>query len=124
FGELVKKVDFPKFVSGLIQNVFQAIVDSSIQQMRAYGELLSNVAKTVDDFARDNISEDNARDWLTNRFPDQLGVESQDMSGGLAEGDEPPAAAPKLTVTAEDPEAALKAISDELQLAKPVTDLS
>jgi hypothetical protein len=31
FGELVKKVDFPMFVSGLIQNVFQAIVDSSIK---------------------------------------------------------------------------------------------
>src|SRR5688572_17241070 len=50
FGELVKKVDFTKFVSGLIQGVFQAIVDSSIQQMRAYGELLANVAKTVDQF--------------------------------------------------------------------------
>src|ERR1044071_8430777 len=32
FGELVKKVDFPKFVGGLIENVFQAIVDSSIKQ--------------------------------------------------------------------------------------------
>src|SRR5512134_2750957 len=64
FGALVKKVDFPKFVSGLIQNVFQAIVDSSIQQMRAYGELLANVAKTVDQFAQDNISPNNARDWL------------------------------------------------------------
>ena len=51
-----EEVDFPKFVGGLIQNVFQAIVDSSIQQMRAYGELLANVAKTVDQFAQDNIT--------------------------------------------------------------------
>src|SRR5207244_2468757 len=50
FGELVKKVDFPKFVGGLIKNVFQAIVESSIEQMRAYGELVANVAKPVDEF--------------------------------------------------------------------------
>src|SRR4029453_17617765 len=56
FGELVKKVDFPKFVGGLIKNVFQAIVESSIDQMRAYGELIANVAKTVDQFMTENIS--------------------------------------------------------------------
>jgi hypothetical protein len=124
FGELVQKVDFPKFVSGLIQNVFQAIVDSSIQQMRAYGELLANVAKTVDQFAQDNISENNARDWLAQRFPDKLGVEVDEMSSSFAEGDTPPVSAPKLSVTAEDPAAALKAVSDELQLAQPVSDIS
>ena len=43
-----KKVDFPKFVGGLIKNVFQAIVERSIEQMRAYGELIANVAKTVE----------------------------------------------------------------------------
>ena len=55
FGALVQKVDFPKFVGGLIKNVFQAIVESSIEQMRAYGELIANVAKTVDQFMTDNI---------------------------------------------------------------------
>src|SRR5205085_5784796 len=74
FGELVKKVDFPKFVSGLIQGVFQAIVDSSIQQMRAYAELISNVAKSVGDYANDNISMNNARDWLSQKYPDALGI--------------------------------------------------
>src|SRR5215467_4645341 len=69
FGALVQKVDFPNFVSGLIQGVFKAIVDSSIQQMQAYGELLANVAKTVDQFAQDNISKNNARDWLAQKYP-------------------------------------------------------
>jgi hypothetical protein len=124
FGELVKKVDFPKFVSGLIQGVFKAIVDSTIEQMHAYGELLANVAKTVDQFAQDNISENNGRDWLAERFPDQLGVDTSPMSGGLADEDAPPVVTPKVTVTAEDPAAALKAISAELEMAKPVTDLS
>ena len=37
FKKLVGSVDFPQFVGGLIQNVFQAIVNASIQQMNAYG---------------------------------------------------------------------------------------
>ncbi len=124
FGELVQKVDFPKFVSGLIQNVFQAIVDSSIQQMRAYGELMANVAKSVDDFARDNITENNARDWLAQRFPDEVGIDTSAMSSGFAEGSEEPKPAPRLAVNSEDPEAFLKKASTELQMDKPVTDIS
>lgn len=124
FGELVKKVDFPQFVSGLIKGVFQAIVESSIEQMRAYGELLANVAKTVDQFAQDNITENNARDWLTQRFPDKLGIDTTGMSSGFTEGEVPPTATPKLTVTAEDNASALKAISEEMQLASPISDLS
>jgi hypothetical protein len=124
FGQLVQTVDFPKFVGGLIQNVFQAIVDSSIQQMRAYGELLANVAKSVDDYARDNISENNARDWLSERFPDQLGIDTSAMSGGMAEGDEQPVPQPRLTAQGENPEEALRKISQEVQMAKPVTDIS
>jgi hypothetical protein len=125
FGELVQKVDFPKFVGGLIQNVFQAIVDSSIQQMRAYGELLANVAKTVDEFAQDNISENNARDWLSGKFPDVLGVEVSTSDTGQAEGSDAAAQPqPVLVAKGDDPSAGLKKVSDELGLDKPVTDLS
>src|SRR6185436_5971544 len=62
FGEMVKKVDFPAFVSGLVNGVFKAVVDASIEQMRAYGELLSATAKTVDQFAQDHITDGQARD--------------------------------------------------------------
>ena len=88
FGALVQKVDFPKFVGGLIKNVFHAIVESSIEQMRAYGELVANVAKTVDEFAKDNITENNSRDWLSGKYPDALGVNSG-MDSEFAEGDSP-----------------------------------
>ena len=123
FGQLVRKVDFPKFVSGLIKGVFEAIVDSSIEQMRAYGEMLANVAKAVDEFARDNISENNARDWLAAKYPEELGMETSDAGFGFAEGDEP---APKsqLVGKGDDPEAAAQKISSEMGLEKPVTDLS
>lgn len=123
FGELVQKVDFPKFVAGLIDNVFAAIVDSSIKQMKAYGELIANVSKSVDEFAKDNISENNARDWLSDRFPDSLGVDVQQSAGGFADGEDP-GPLPVLTVKGDGPEAALAQISSELQLAQPVTDIS
>jgi hypothetical protein len=82
------------------------------------------VAKTVDQFAQDNISENNGRDWLAERFPDDLDISTSSMSGGFAAGDEPPPVQPKLVPKGENPEEALKAISTELDLAKPVTDLS
>jgi hypothetical protein len=128
FGALVGKVNFPNFVSGLIQGVFQAIVDSSLQQMRAYGELLANVAKTVDQFMQDHITENNARDWLVQTFPDALGLESSSAAVGFAEGSPTGAATPvktvRLTAKGDDPEAALKAVSEAVRLPEPVTDVS
>lgn len=85
FGNLVQTVDFPEFVSGLIQGVFQAIVDASIQQMEAYGELLAATAKTVDQFASDHISDDQAREHVASRFPSIVRIErSQDGGRQLA----------------------------------------
>jgi hypothetical protein len=124
FGQLVQKVDFPAFVSGLIKNVFQAIVDSSIQQMRAYGELIANVAKTVDQFAQDNITENNARDFLADKYSGELGVTVGSDAGAFAEGDAQPAPQPRLQVTAEDQQGFLQRVSNDLQLPKPLTDLS
>ncbi|MEQ1571287.1 MAG: hypothetical protein ABMA64_37010 [Myxococcota bacterium] len=76
FRDLVDAVDFPKFVSGLIEGVFQSIVTSSIRQMDAYAKLLEGVATTVDQFANDHITENAARDWLTDKFPRQLQVQT------------------------------------------------
>ncbi len=65
-------IDFPNFVSGLIQGTFQAIVDSSIQQMQAYAEMLKQVAGTVDQFMSENVSDGQARDYLADRYGDVL----------------------------------------------------
>jgi hypothetical protein len=124
FGQLVQKVDFTKFVSGLIQGVFKAIVDSSIQQMRAYGELVANVAKTVDQFAQDNITDNNARDYLAGRFPDTFEVTSEEMSGGFEEGAAEPAAQPKLDVKEGAPDNALELVNKALELKEQITDIS
>jgi hypothetical protein len=69
-GMLLREVNFSSFVGGLIQNVFQAIVDASIQQMEAYGELVASVAKTLNQFRDENVSVNQGRDHLVEQFPD------------------------------------------------------
>jgi len=78
FTEMVQKVDFPQFVAGLIDGVFNAIVHSSIKQMEAYAELVKNVSKSAEQYMKDNVSENNARDYLADRYPDHFEV---DISG-------------------------------------------
>jgi len=72
-------IDFPQFVASLIQGTFKAIVDSSIQQMEAYAELLKNVATTVDRFMADNISDGVAKDFLADQHE---GFLIRDTAGG------------------------------------------
>ena len=77
----LQAIDFPSFVSSLIQGTFQAIVDASIQQMEAYAELLKNVAGTVDRFMNDNVSDGMAKDYLADQYGNVL---ARDTTGGTA----------------------------------------
>jgi hypothetical protein len=120
FGNLVKTVDFPTFVGGLIQNVFQAIVNASIEQMEAYGTLLKSVAQTVGDFAKDNITEEAARSWMVDRFPGEIGW-AEPEEDDVEEGKAP--APRRITGTAEDSSEVAARITRELELAQPLTDL-
>ncbi|CAN7462636.1 hypothetical protein [Paraburkholderia hospita] len=76
--DTLNAIAFPTFVADLIKGTFQAIVDASIRQMEAYGNLLSNVAKTVDQFMADNITDNNARDYLAGAYPGVFKVETDD----------------------------------------------
>lgn len=51
-GGAAVAVDLPAFVSDLINGVFDAIVNSSVEQMKAYAALLADVARSVDQFTR------------------------------------------------------------------------
>jgi len=73
-GTLVNEIDFPGFVSGLVHGAFDAIVDASIRQMESYSSLVSAVAKTVDQFTEENVSANQARDWLAQRYPGDVKV--------------------------------------------------
>jgi hypothetical protein len=66
-GDVVEAVNFPGFVAGLITGTFQAIVDATAQQLREYAELVANLSRSVDDFARDHVSADQVRAHLANK---------------------------------------------------------
>lgn len=113
FVRLVKEVDFPAFVGGLINNVFKTIVETSIEQMRAYGELVAAVAKTAEDYMAENIGMGQGRDYLAQRFPDLLDVDIDDDGNS------------KLRVTSDDEEAALAEVHSTLGMSgEAATDLS
>ncbi len=82
--DTLNAIAFPTFVSDLIQGTFQAIIDASIQQMEAFSELLANVAKTVDGFMTDNITDNQARDWLAGAYPQVMRVDTSSGQPKLA----------------------------------------
>ncbi|GAA1520009.1 hypothetical protein [Kribbella lupini] len=99
-------IDFPSFVGALIKGTFQAIVDATIQQLEAYATLLQEVAKTVDDYMQDNVTEDSARDYLAERYP---GVLYKDVSG----------TSPTLEVDLSNPTATLPTFFTDLGFDNP-----
>jgi hypothetical protein len=66
----VQQIDFPEFVSGLINGVFRAIVTYSIDQMKAYAELVKTISKSLDEFSDANISDQQARSFLEDQCRD------------------------------------------------------
>ncbi|MFL6331780.1 MAG: hypothetical protein ACJ754_00390 [Pyrinomonadaceae bacterium] len=82
--DTLRAIAFPTFVADLIKGTFNAITQSSIQQMEAYTKLLENVGKTVDQFMSDNISDLQAVGWLAQSYPDHIKIEKDD--GGAAPG--------------------------------------
>ena len=86
-GLLSDELDFPEFVASLVHGTFDAIVDSSIRQMESFADLVSAVAKPVEDFTQENVSVNQARDWLVEQYPGDL---------ALARGEEGPRVLPRL----------------------------
>lgn len=84
-GALLRQVNFPAFVAELVQGVFQAVVDASIQQMKAYGELVQGVVMSLNDFRDQNVSENQGRDHLVSKFPQlmQINITDQGPRVGL-----------------------------------------
>lgn len=86
-GALLQSVNFVEFVGGLIQNVYVAIVDASIKQMQAYGEMVASVAKSVDEFKRDNITANQGRDYVADTFPDLFDISTDGDFFGEGQGE-------------------------------------
>lgn len=61
-------VRFPAFVSSLIKGVFEAIVQSSIEQMEAFTTFLASVTRTTEQFER-SLSPADTTNYLNQQFP-------------------------------------------------------
>ncbi|MDX2301021.1 MAG: hypothetical protein NW204_14965 [Xanthomonadaceae bacterium] len=85
-GAMVNEIDFPGFVAQLVHGTFDAIVDASIRQMESYSSMVAAVAKTVDQFTEENVTLNQARDWLAARYPGDVMLLLPD---GSAERSEP-----------------------------------
>lgn len=68
-GALLDEIDFPAFVASLVDGTFNAITESAIRQMEAYSELVAAVAKPLDQFTQENVTRNQARDWLAEQYP-------------------------------------------------------
>lgn len=73
-GALSDELEFPEFVASLVHGTFDAIVDSSIRQMESFADLVSAVAKPIDQFTEENVSLNQARDWLVEQYPKDLSL--------------------------------------------------
>lgn len=101
--QMINDVKFPVFVASLIEGVFHAIVRASIEQMQAYTEMIGAVAKSLKQFTDDNVSENQGRDHMVDKFPDLFEIGTDDF------GDSP---GPKLKLReGVDESAALKRIN-------------
>src|SRR5262245_27967984 len=110
FTDVIADVNFPAFVGGLIDGVFNSIVTTSIKRMEAYAEMVKNVSKSVDQYMKDNVTPNHARDYLAERYPDHLEV---DIAGEQ----------PRLKPREGYDESALPDFMRELGLPQPMTSL-
>jgi hypothetical protein len=77
-GALSDELDFPAFVASLVHGTFDAIVDSTIRQMESFADLVAAVAKPLDQFTQENVSPNQARDYLVERYPKDLALVHDD----------------------------------------------
>ncbi len=84
-GAYLTAVDFPGFVSALIKGVFHSIVESNLTQMEAYGKLVADVAKTLNQFRDENVTANQGRDWLIEQHPDTFQLDVDTGEDGSAQ---------------------------------------
>lgn len=104
----VQDLGFVEFTAGLINGTFDAIIGATIKQMKAYAELVADLAKTLAQFQAENISDAQVNAHLSNRYPDGQGGTSvrsdytfQATAANPAEGIEAKTASEKLQAVVE-----------------------
>ena len=77
-ARMVKEINFPQFVASLIDGTFKAIVTSSIEQMKAYAEMVKSVSASLNEFKDKNTSDSEARESLVARYPRLMQIQVTD----------------------------------------------
>ncbi|MGI9507199.1 MAG: hypothetical protein ACR2RE_29510, partial [Geminicoccaceae bacterium] len=74
----LRAIAFPTFVGDLLKGTFDAIIGATIKQMEAFQALVADVSKSVEEFMRDNVSDNQARDYLVQAYPSLMRIEVED----------------------------------------------
>jgi hypothetical protein len=69
----VQNLGFVEFTTGLINGTFDAIIAATIKQMDAYAKLVADLAKTLDQFQAENVSDAQINAHLAGHYPDGAG---------------------------------------------------
>jgi len=121
---LIEGVNFPAFVSGLIEGVFHSIVKSSLEQMEAYGKLVADVSKSLNQFRDDNTTANQGRDHLVEQFPDLFELQLPGADDPFASFGDAAPAGPRVAVReGVDERTALARLNSSLPLDQPITKL-
>jgi len=82
-GALSDELNFPDFVASLIHGTWDAMVDSSIRQMDSYADLVAAISKPLSQFRDENVTANQARDWLMAQYPGDIGLARGESAGTL-----------------------------------------
>jgi hypothetical protein len=87
-ARMIQEIDFPAFVAKLIEGTFHAIVKSSIEQMKAYADMVKSVATSLNDFKDRNTTDNQASDHLVSRYPQlfQITINNNGPQVGVRDG--------------------------------------
>jgi len=77
-ARMVTEIDFPTFVASLVEGTFHAIVKSSIEQMQAYADMVKSVSQSLNEFRDQNVSQNQGRDQLVQKYPQLFQVNVKD----------------------------------------------
>lgn len=83
-GSLSDELDFPEFVASLIHGTWDAMVDSSIRQMDSFADLVSAISKPLSQFRDENVTSNQARDWLVAQYPSDLQLDRDESQFSLS----------------------------------------
>ena len=80
--DFVEAVDFPKFVRDLLKGVFDANLEVTLAQMKAYGELLKTATASVAKFVKD-IDNTSAFGYLAENQSDNFNLDFDDEGAAV-----------------------------------------